>query len=100
MYATIRRYEGNRELADELAARRSDVESLIMGVDGVRSYALVRTEDGCVTITVCDSQEAADETVRRAADYLREHAPDLSGDLSPQVSSGEVLIQLGAAATV
>jgi hypothetical protein len=96
MYATVRRYDGNTRLADELAARRSDVESVIMGVQGIHSYFLVRTDDACITITVCDDREAAEESVRRAADYLREHASELSGELSPTVSSGEVLIQLAA----
>jgi hypothetical protein len=94
MYATVRRYDGNTQLADELAKRKDDIESLIMSIDGVRNYFLIRTDDGCVTITIGDGREATDESVRRAAGYLREHASELSGELSPTVSSGEVLVAL------
>ena len=100
MYATVRHYQGNTRLADELAARRDDVEALISSVQGLRGYYLMRTDDGCMTITVCDDRAGAEESARKAADYLREHAVDFSGDTTPTVSSGDVLIQIGAATAV
>ncbi len=42
MHATIRRY-ASRELADQLAARTDEVESLMSQVPGLRSYDLMRT---------------------------------------------------------
>ena len=99
MYATVRHYQ-NTTLADELAARRNDVEAVISPVQGLRGYYLMRTDDGCMTITVCDDRAGVEESSRRAAEYLRDHAGDFSGDTTPMISSGEVLIQIGATAAV
>ena len=93
MYAAIRTYTGKPGFADELAAYSDDVRSIISGVKGVRAYYLVRTEDGCTTITVTDDEAGAEESSRAAAEWLRENASELQAP-TPQVTGGEVLFQL------
>ena len=46
MFATLRWYGGNAELADQLAARGDEVKAVISAVEGVRGYYLVRTDGG------------------------------------------------------
>ena len=91
MYATIRWYGGNTELADRLAARGDDVKSVIGGISGFQAYYLVRVEGGTVSISVFDDQAGAEESGRVAAAWLRENMPDVSVD-PPAISGGEVLI--------
>ena len=99
MYATIRTYTGAPELADELAARAGDVEELISTVPGFQAYYLVRTDGGCTTISIFDSASGADESSRRAAEYLREHAGEFTAS-TPVITTGDVLVGFGTPARV
>ena len=92
MHVTIRRYSGSPELADALAARESDVRGLITGIDGFKSYHLIRGADGdVVSISAYDSQSGAEESTRQAAEWLRENVPELSVS-PPEVISGEAVL--------
>jgi hypothetical protein len=93
MYATVRNYAGNRELADALLENESEVKRLITGIEGFSAYYLIRTEDGVASVSVYDDKSGADESTRVAAEWLRENVPDVAGS-PPQVSSGEVIIDL------
>jgi hypothetical protein len=96
MHATVRRYASS-EMADLLASRSEEVESLMSGVPGLHGYFLVRTDDGCMSITVCDDESGTDESTRRAATWLRENASGISGT-SPDIASGDVIAHARAAA--
>jgi heme-degrading monooxygenase HmoA len=91
VYAVIRNYAGNTELADQLADRSDEVLGLVSGVPGFRAYYLVRTSDGCTTVSVYDDEEGAAESTRVAGAWIREHASELTAS-TPQVTNGEVLI--------
>jgi hypothetical protein len=93
--ATIRRYTGS-ELADLLEARRDDVEALIGGVNGLQGYFLIRTADGCASITVCDDAAGIEESQRLAREWIAENATG-AARATPEVTTGEVVIQIGAA---
>jgi hypothetical protein len=97
MHATIRRYD-SRELADQLAAHSNEVESMMSQVHGLRSYHLVRTEDGCASITVCDDQAGLDESTQLAGSWIADNLPGLAGT-TPQVSSGEIIAHTRGAVT-
>ena len=91
MYVTIRNYAGNAALADALVENEAEVRSLITGIDGFRSYYLVRTGDGAVSVSVYDSKDGADESTRVAGDWLRENLADLAV-AAPDVSAGEAVL--------
>lgn len=92
MHAVVRRYSG-ADLADQLAARSDDVRSLISDVPGLVAYYLIRAGDETVSVTVCDDERGTEESNRRAAAWISENAPDLTG-ASPQVTSGTVTISV------
>jgi hypothetical protein len=60
MYAVVRTYtgQGASELFDLLGQREEDVKALLSGVSGFVNYAAVRTDDGGVTVTVCETRPA------------------------------------------
>jgi len=91
MYATVRRYEGNRALADRLAERADEVRSLISGVSGFLAYYLVRGTNGTASITICDDEAGTEESNRIASNWLRENMPD-AATAPPHVTAGEVVI--------
>jgi hypothetical protein len=91
MYATIRWYGGNTELAHQLAARADEVKSVINSITGFQAYYLVRVDGGTVSISVFDDQVGADESNRVAAVWIRDNMPEVSVD-PPAISGGEVVL--------
>jgi hypothetical protein len=99
MYATVRRYVGNEDLADQLKGRRDEVKALIEDVPGFVAYYLIKADDGAVSITVCQDRSGAEESNSVAASWLRENMPEVAPS-PPEVSAGEVVIQSGHLAAV
>jgi hypothetical protein len=95
MYATVRMYRGNTELADRLAERADEVRQLMEGIPGFRSYQMIRGDAGSASVTVCDDRAGAEESTRMAAEWLRENMPDVAAS-PPAVTSGEVVIETAA----
>lgn len=95
MYAVVRNYSGQgaKELFDLLEQRKSEVESIIRSVSGFVSYTLLRSEDGGVTVTVCQNKSGTDESMRVAKEWIQENASDI-GASPPTVSEGSVVLQL------
>ncbi len=91
MFAVIRHYTASPKLADELATRRKDVESLIQAVPGFAAYYMLKTADGACSITVCESRDGCTESSKRAAEYLKSNIPNLTVN-PPQIIEGDVAI--------
>ena len=92
MHTVIRQYSGSgaSELADEISSQAKGVEAAIRSVPGVISYALVRTADGCISITVCEDKVGSDESVKVAAKFIRNNCTVNASP--PMVSEGETII--------
>jgi hypothetical protein len=96
MYAIVRTYSGQgaNSLFNLLEQRKEEVESVIRGVSGLQSYTLIRTDDGGVTVTVCQDKAGTDESAQVARDWIQQNAEDL-GVSPPGVSEGPVVLHLG-----
>lgn len=90
MYVSIRAYQGNTELADALIERQSELRDVIGGIDGFRSYYLLKLGEGTTTVSVFDSQEGAEASNAAAAAWLAENLPDMAA--SPYVTAGEAVV--------
>jgi hypothetical protein len=95
MYVVVRRYSGSgaSQLVDEFANKRAEIEEVISGVSGLVAYTLARTGEGAVSVTVCEDKAGTDESVRVAADWVRQNTTTSAGP--PEVAEGEVILQLG-----
>ncbi len=95
MHAVVRNYSGSgaNELFDLLEQRLAEVESLIRAVQGFVAYSLIRTDDGGVTVTVCQDKAGTDESIQLARDWIRQNASDLNTS-PPVVSEGSVVLHL------
>jgi hypothetical protein len=91
MWATVRRYENNPQLAELLAARSEEVTALISSVPGLVSYYLIHDGSDTVTVTVAQDQAGVDRSNELAAEWLREHAADVPSS-PPHITEGEVLV--------
>jgi hypothetical protein len=78
------------DLAD---AHTADIEKLMRGVKGFVSYMPMRTGDGGLTITVCQDKAGADESSRKAKEWVQKNAPK-TGAVTPVVSEGPVVLHV------
>ncbi|MEV5103922.1 hypothetical protein ACFQ7G_31510 [Streptomyces massasporeus] len=91
MYAVIRRYEGVTEPAE--AGRRVNEEflPLVREVQGFVAYYWVDAGDGVmVSTSVFQDRSGAEESTRRAKDFVRDRLAALLPQ-PPQVTAGEVV---------
>ena len=95
MHAVIRNYSGQgaKELFELIEQRKSEVEEIIRSVSGFHAYTLMRTNDGGVTVTVCQDKAGTDQSLQLARDWILQNASDL-GTNPPVVSEGSVVLQL------
>ena len=76
MWASVRRYDHNPELAERLAVRGEEIKSLISAVPGFVSYYLIHDGSDTVSITVAQDKAGVDKSNEVAAEWLREHSAD------------------------
>ncbi len=95
MHAVVRTYSGQgaKELFELLEQRTSEVEEIIRSVSGFYAYTLFRTNDGGVTVTVCQDKAGTDQSLQLARDWIQQNAADLETN-PPVVSAGPVVFQL------
>ena len=93
MHAVIRSYSGHgaNALFDLLEERTGDVEETMRAIRGFISYALVRTGEGGVSVTVCEDKAGTDESARRAREWVERNAAD-AGVGAPRVTEGPVFL--------
>ena len=97
MHAVTRSYSGQgaSELFDRISAASDEVEGLLRGVKGFVSYTLFRTDDGGVTVTVCQDKAGTDESLGVAHDWVAANASDI-GVGAPTVAEGPVGMHLSS----
>ena len=92
-FASIRKYNGQPLLVDELLKRRDDIHSVLRPIKGFRSYYLLKTSDGAVSMTVCEDKLGVDESNRVAANWLKDKLPTFANH-TPEIITGEVMMYL------
>ena len=94
MYTVVRQYSGPgaAELFDAIEGRKDEVESIIRGVAGFVSYTLLRTDQGGVSVTVCQDKVGTDESIKVAGDWVRQNVP--AAVTPPVISEGNNILQL------
>jgi hypothetical protein len=93
MHASVVKYTGTPTLADELAKRSRDIESVIRSAKGFKAYYLLKTSDGAVSLTVCQDRAGAEESDKLAATWIKDNLPAVVAR-PPETWFGEVRIQL------
>ncbi|MFF5143630.1 hypothetical protein ACFY6U_28505 [Streptomyces sp. NPDC013157] len=91
MYAVVRRYEGVTDPAEAGRLVNEGFVPLLRQVPGFVAYYWVDAGDGVMLSTsVYDDQAGAEESVRRAAAFVRDQLASLLPN-PPQVTAGEVV---------
>jgi hypothetical protein len=63
-------------------------------VPGFVSYAAARSGDGGITVTVCHDKVGADESSRRAGEWIKENATTTTNP--PKITEGSTVLQFSA----
>ena len=98
MFASIRKYTGAPTLVDELVKKQDDIKSVLRPIPGFHSYYLLNTNDGAVSITVCENKAGVEESNRVAAGWLKDKLPTFA-TRAPEIMTGEVRIHLNGQLT-
>lgn len=95
MHTVVRSYSGEAgsALIDRLQDEKDEVETILRGVSGFVSWTAVRTDDGGLTITVCEDKAGTEQSNQVAREWVMEHASDI-GVGPPSVSEGAIEIDL------
>jgi heme-degrading monooxygenase HmoA len=100
MYVAIRRMKGQPGVFDEAARRiENGLVPILSSVPGFIEYDVVQVgEDEGLTISVYETQEQAEESNRRAAEWVKENLAPLAAGPLEIVAVGEVRIHQGKSA--
>ncbi|MGW0994674.1 hypothetical protein [Streptomyces sp. NPDC002520] len=91
MYAVVRRYEGVTDPAEAGRRVEAGFVPLLRQVPGFVAYYWVDAGGGVMLSTsVYADQAGADESVKRAADFVRDNLASLLPN-PPQVTAGQVV---------
>ncbi|CAM5629595.1 MULTISPECIES: hypothetical protein [Streptomyces] len=91
MYAVVRRYEGVTDPAEAGRRVKEEFVPLLRQVPGFVAYYWVDASDGVMLSTgVFEDRAGADESTRRAGDFVRERLAELLPQ-PPLVTAGEVV---------
>jgi hypothetical protein len=91
MYATVRRYEGVTNPGEAAKRVNEGFVPLISQIPGFVAYYWVDAGSGVmISTSVFQDQASAEESNRRAADYVRQNLVSLLPN-PPQITAGEVV---------
>jgi hypothetical protein len=91
MYATVRRYEGVTNPSEAARRVNEGFVSLISQIPGFVAYYWVDAGGGVmISTSVFQDQASAEESNRRAADYVRQNLVSVLPN-PPQITAGEVV---------
>ena len=94
MHVVLRQYTVDSNATEEIVRRaREDFVPLISSAPGFVSYTIVDAgADGLITVSIFEDRAGAEESVRMAANWIRENLASLLPN-PPQVTIGEVSIR-------
>jgi hypothetical protein len=91
MYVTVRRYEGVTDTAEAGRRVNEGFLEIISKVPGFVAYYWVDAGGGVmISTSIFENQSGAEESTKRAADYVREKMASLLPK-PPQITAGEVV---------
>ena len=91
MYATVRRYEGVTNPTEAARRVNEGFVPLISQIPGFVAYYWVDAGSGVmISTSVFQDQASAEESNRRAADYVRQNLVSVLPN-PPQITAGEVV---------
>jgi hypothetical protein len=95
VHTMLRIYTGMAGAGPRFLAKKEEIEKEMRSVPGFAGYRLLATPEGIASVTICETKAGCDESAKRAADWLKQHFPDLAPK-PPHNISGESLNSFGS----
>jgi hypothetical protein len=92
VYASVRRYSSS-EVIKRVAERADEVRGVISSVPGFVAYYAIQGENGGATVTVCRDRAGAEESNRRAAEWVRANLTGVAAG-PPEITAGDVVLSI------
>jgi len=96
MVASVLRVYGSAPgLAEALESHMDEIEGLFRAVPGFRSWSYHRSNDGGgFSLTVCDDKAGCDESVKLAANWIKENMPTAGEISAPVITEGTAVVRV------
>ena len=96
MHAVIRSYSrrGREGVVRSARAAQGGCRQLLRGSRGFRAHTLMRTADGCVSVTACADKAGTDASLKAASSWISQNGANL-GASAPAITEETVIVQLG-----
>jgi hypothetical protein len=91
MHAVIRKYTASSDVAAEARPQLDDLKRTMQQTPGFVAYYFLETDDGIATITITQDETGTQESMGRAAAWVKQHLPN-SNLGAPEVTRGQVLM--------
>ena len=92
MHVVVRKYTAGPEVVEEMRSQSKvdHLEQTMRQTPGFVAYYFLETDDGVATITITEDEAGTQESMGRAANWVRENLTSPLG--APEVIRGETLI--------
>jgi len=94
-HAVVRLYTDSGPLIGVLREREDEVRDIMTSVPGFISYGIMDTGKGAISVTTCQDKAGTDESIQRAAKWIKENLPDAKID-PPQIHEGDNVVRFDA----
>lgn len=95
MFASIRKYTGAPQLAEELGKRKEELQAVLQPLAGFFAHYILKLSDGIVSMTVCAQRAGADESAKAESAWLKDKLPTFA-NRAPELMAGELVLHLTA----
>jgi len=93
MHAVIRKYTASPEVMDEARPKLAQLEETMRQTPGFVAYYFIETDDGLATITITEDEAGTQESMGRAASWVRQNLQQSGVSMSaPEVTTGRAHI--------
>ena len=94
-HAVLRLYTDSGELVSKLKKNEAEVRELLSSIPGFLFYGIADTGTGAFTFTSCEDKAGTDESIARAASWIKANMPD-ANIAPPRIIEGETALRIVA----
>jgi len=94
-HAVLRLYTDSGELVSKLKKNEAEVRELLSSIPGFLFYGIADTGTGAFTFTSCEDKAGTDESISRAASWIKANMPD-ANIAPPRIIEGETALRIVA----
>jgi hypothetical protein len=93
MFTTIRLYKVDRKKVEEtIRTVQSEFVPVVSALPGFLEYEVIVAGDRLASISSFESKQGAEESTRRAAEFIKQHPNIASAITGPEITEGEVRV--------